>query len=110
MIRLNTVILISIAAMLLLLLSDTESSYLHLIKNIFAISGIILFMFYEKCNLYKDRLNPNYKKIYLSTDKILTPILKTINKIIPPLNIGANIVISLGSFIVVLFLLICLIV
>ncbi len=95
--------------MLLLLLSDTKLSYLHLIKNICAITGIILFMFYEKCILYKDRLKSDYKKVFSFIDKLFSPVLNIINKVIPSLNIGTNIDLSFGSFVLVLFLLICLI-
>jgi len=96
--------------MLFLLLSDTKSSYLHIIKNLLAIGGVVLFMFYEKSALHKDRLNQKFKKAFMFSDKIFSPTIKIINKLIPPLNIGNNINISFGSFIIVLFLLICLII
>ena len=66
-------------------------------------------MFYEKSIPYKDRLKPDYKKVFIFIDKLFSPVLNIINKVIPPLNIGTNIGLSFGSFILVLFLLICLI-
>ena len=102
-------IFLAIAIMLFILFKDLASSYLSFIKNLIVIIVIMLFQFFEKSAVHKDRINPKLKKIFFYCDMIFSPILNTINKYIKPTTVGANLQLSLGSFIIVFLLLIILI-
>ena len=95
--------------MLFILFKDFTSSYFSLIKNLIVIAVIMLFKFFEKSTVHKDKLNPKFKKAFYYCDIIFSPILNTINKYIKPITVGANLHLSLGSFIIVFLLLIILI-
>lgn len=95
--------------MSLLLLKDMTGNYFGFMKNLIVIIVVILFLFYEKSGTHKDRLNPKIKNIFRYCDKVFSPVLKGINRLFKPINIGTNVQLSLGSFIIVFLLLICLI-
>ncbi len=95
--------------MLLILFKGQASNYLNFIKNLIVISVVILFQFFEKIAVHKDKLNPKLKKVFVYSDMIFSPALSTINKYIKPTNVGANLQLSLGSFIIIFILLIILV-
>lgn len=88
------------------LMKGNTTNYFYMLKNTALIITVLLFQFYEKCFNHKDHLNTNFKKIFLFCDKIFAPILKMINNIVKPLNIGSNIQLNVGSFIFMFILLI----
>jgi hypothetical protein len=102
-------LLIAIILMAILLLKDTTISYFHYMKNLIIIIIAMLFHFHERSATHKDRLHPKFKNVYQYCDKVFSPILNFINKTIKPMNVGNNLQMSLGSFIISLILLICLI-
>ena len=95
--------------MLFILFKDLASNYFSFIKNLIVIVVIIFFQFFEKSAVHKDKLNPKFKKVFNYCNIIFSPILNTINKYIKPITVGANLQLSLGSFIIVFLLLIILI-
>lgn len=88
------------------LMKDNTSNYFYILKNTVLIITVLLFQFYEKCYNHKDHLNANFKYIYLFCDKIFAPILKMINNIVKPLNIGSNTQLNVGPFLFMIILLI----
>ena len=102
-------IFLGIAFMILILFKNSASNYLSFIKNLIVIITIMLFQFFERSAIHKDKLNPKLKKNFYYCDMIFSPILNAINKYIKPVTVGANLQLSLGSFIVVFILLIILI-
>jgi hypothetical protein len=95
--------------MSLILVNDITTNYFRLMKNLILIFVLTFFQFYEKSTSQKDKLNPKFKIVFLYCDKIFSPILNTLNRFIKPINIGTNIQLSVGSFIISFILLICLI-
>jgi hypothetical protein len=96
----------AILFMSIFLIRDSSINYLQILKNIVLIVTILLFQFYEKCFHHKDQLNTNFKNVFLFCDKIFTPILRAINKVIKPLQVGSNTQLTFGSFVFIFLLLI----
>ncbi len=95
--------------MSLLLLDDIIVNYFRFIKNIILLIVVVLFHFYEKIASHKDRLYPKVKKNFVYCEKAYSPLLNVLNRFFKPINVGSNVQLSLGSFIIILTLLICLI-
>ena len=107
--KIEIYILIAIIAMSLLLINDMTFNYFRFMKNLIVIIVVILFQFYEKSASQKDRLNPKIKNVFVYCDKVFSPLLNLLNRIFKPINVGTNVQLSLGSFIIIFLLLICLI-
>jgi hypothetical protein len=100
---------IAILVMLLILISDLRAPNFNLMKNLLVLFLILAFHFYEKSLPHKDKLNIKLKRIFNYCDKFFTPVLKTINAIVKPINVGINLQFSLGSSILILLLLLIMI-
>jgi len=70
---------------------------------------ILLIFFYEKINIYSDRLHPKPKYLFEIINILLSPIYMLINQFIKPLKVGNNLSISIAPFIIFLILLIMII-
>lgn len=92
-----------------LLLNDMTVNYFRFMKNLIVVILVILFQFYEKSASQKDRLNPKIKNIFGYCDKVFSPLINGLNRFFKPINVGTNVQLSLGSFIIIFLLLICLI-
>lgn len=70
---------------------------------------ILLIFFYEKINVYSDRLYTKPKYLFKIINILLGPIYMLINQFIKPLKVGNNLSISITPFIILVILLILII-
>ncbi len=75
--------------------------YLKLFLNILII-GLFL---YSKLLPYKDKLNPQYKKIFDFFNSIFSPIFNFLKNMVKPFQVGTGLAIDMSQIVLLIFLL-----
>jgi uncharacterized protein YggT (Ycf19 family) len=69
---------------------------------------IVALFIYSKLTPYKDRLSDQYLKVFTFFDRIFTPILKLLRKIVGTTRVGNGIMVDMSQVILLILLLILL--
>jgi uncharacterized protein YggT (Ycf19 family) len=66
---------------------------------------IVGLFLYSKLLPYKDKLNPQYKKIFDFFDNIFTPIFNFLKNIVKPFQIGLGLAVDMSQIVLLIILL-----
>jgi uncharacterized protein YggT (Ycf19 family) len=69
---------------------------------------IIGLFLYSKLLPYKDKLNPQYKKVFNFFNKIFTPIFNILRNIFKPFNVGIGLFVDMSQIVFLIILLLLL--
>jgi hypothetical protein len=76
---------------------------------IYLVNILIIGLFlYSKLLLYKDKLNSKYKGVFDFFNKIFTPIIAFLKRLIKPFQVGQGLVVDMTQIILLILLLIIL--